>query len=66
MSILLYHYKQLTACISEVERIEAKVNSEKKEWSSIMKKEEEVKHEEKEEMPNTLDSYFVKNNTNFK
>jgi hypothetical protein len=31
-----------------------------------MKKEEEVKHEEKEEMPNTLDSYFVKNNTNSK
>jgi hypothetical protein len=27
MSILLYHYKQLNACISEVERIEARVNS---------------------------------------
>ncbi|HEX6282940.1 MAG TPA: hypothetical protein VFZ67_11980, partial [Nitrososphaera sp.] len=25
MSILLYHYKQLTECISEVEHIEAKV-----------------------------------------
>jgi hypothetical protein len=55
MSILLYHYKQLTACISEVERIEAKVNSKKKEWST-------AKKEEKEEMPTTLDSYFVKNN----
>lgn len=32
MSILLYHYKQLSRCISEVERIEAKVNNKKKEW----------------------------------
>jgi hypothetical protein len=40
MSILLYHYKQLTACISEVERIEAKVNSKKKEWLTIKKEEE--------------------------
>ena len=33
MSILLYHYKQLTACISEIERIQAKVNRNKKtEW----------------------------------
>ena len=31
MSILLYHYKQLTECISEVERIEAsRLNSSKK------------------------------------
>jgi hypothetical protein len=30
MSILLHHYKEITACISEVERIEAKVNSKKK------------------------------------
>jgi hypothetical protein len=29
MSILLYHYKQLTKCISEVERIEDRVNSKK-------------------------------------
>jgi hypothetical protein len=28
MSILLYHYKQLTDCISEVERIETRVNRE--------------------------------------
>jgi hypothetical protein len=27
MSILLYHHKQLTQCISEVERIEARLNS---------------------------------------
>jgi hypothetical protein len=45
MSILLYDYKQLTQCISEVERIEAKVNSsKKKEW--LTKKEQE-----KEEVP---------------
>jgi hypothetical protein len=30
MSILLYHYKQLIECISEVEQIDAKVNSKKK------------------------------------
>jgi hypothetical protein len=30
MSILLYHYKQLTACISEVEIIENRVNSKNK------------------------------------
>jgi hypothetical protein len=33
MSILLYHYKQLTECISEVERIEAKVNNSRKKKS---------------------------------
>ena len=66
MSILLYHFKQLSACISEVERIEAKVNSKKNRWSSTMKK-QEVKKEEKEEeeMSATLDGYFIKNNTNF-
>jgi hypothetical protein len=57
MSIVLYHYKQLTQCISEVERIEARVNSKKKEW--LTKKKEEG---EKEEVPTTtLDSYFIKN-----
>jgi len=63
MSILLYHYKQLTVCISEVERIESKVNSKKKEGSSTMKKEQEVKKEENDEVPTTatLDSHFVKN-----
>lgn len=30
MSILLYHYKQLTQCISEVKRIEDRVNNKKK------------------------------------
>jgi hypothetical protein len=65
MSILLYHYKQLTACISEVERIEAKVNSKRKDWS-FTKKMEEVKKEEKEKMPRTLDTYFTKNTKNSK
>jgi hypothetical protein len=61
ISILLYDFKELTACIEEVERIEAKVNSKRKEWLTIKKE------EEKEEMPTgTLDSYFIKNNTNFK
>jgi hypothetical protein len=61
MSILLYHYKELTECISEVERIEARVNnSKKKEW--LTKKKEEEKQLEKEEVHTTLDSYFIKNN----
>jgi hypothetical protein len=38
MSILLYHYKELTQCISEVERIEARLNSKYKE--STKEKEE--------------------------
>jgi hypothetical protein len=60
MSILLYDYKELTECISEVERIEARVNSKKKkeEWLTMKKKGEEV--------PATLDSYFINNNANFK
>jgi hypothetical protein len=62
MSILLYHYKELTSSISEVERIESKVNSKKKEWS-ITKKKEEENQQEKEETPTTLDSYFTKSNT---
>jgi hypothetical protein len=31
MSILLYHYKQLTECISEVEQIETRVTTSRKE-----------------------------------
>ena len=41
MSILLYHFKQLTGSIEEVERIEAKVNSKRKEWLTIKKEGEE-------------------------
>ena len=72
MSILLYNYKQLTACISEAERIEARVNSKKKEW--LTKKEElhterqerEEEEEEAEPATTTLDGYFIRNNVNFK
>jgi hypothetical protein len=43
MSILLYHSKQLTECISEVERVEDRINSKKKEWlTKQQEKEEEV------------------------
>jgi hypothetical protein len=41
LSILLYHYKQLTECISEVEQIDAKVNSKKKVLTKKKKKKEE-------------------------
>jgi hypothetical protein len=64
MSILLYHFKELTECISEVGRIEAKVNSNKKEEWSITRKEEEEDVKQyigKEEMPMTLDNYFINN-----
>ncbi len=54
MSILLYHYKQLTECISEVERIETKVNSSKKiEWLMKKKEGEEERQQEKNEAPST-------------
>jgi hypothetical protein len=56
--MLLYHYKQLTACISEGEQIESKVNSNKKEW---LTKEEEVPT-----TTVTLDGYFIHNNANYK
>jgi hypothetical protein len=66
MSILLYHYKRLTKCISEVERIEAKVNSKKKEWSFTKKKEGEEEQEVKEKASTTLDGYFIKKDSNSK
>jgi hypothetical protein len=47
MSILFHHYKQLTECISEVERIDASVN-------------ERLMNKEKQEEPNTLDGYLEK------
>ncbi|MDQ4066075.1 MAG: hypothetical protein M3114_00635 [Thermoproteota archaeon] len=56
MSILLYHYKQLTECISEVERMETRVTNIKKRRGLTIK----------EEVPTTttttLDSYFINNN----
>ena len=44
MSILLYHFKQLSQCVSEAERIEAKLNS-KYEDSTKEKEMEEVKEQ---------------------
>ena len=57
MSILLYHYKQLTECISEVEQMETRVTNIKKRRGLTIK----------EEVPTTtttttLDSYFISNN----
>ncbi|MDQ3718277.1 MAG: hypothetical protein M3311_03885 [Thermoproteota archaeon] len=66
MSILLYHYKELTKCISEVERIEAKINSKKKEWSVTKKKEGEEKQKVKEKASTTLNGYFIKKDSNSK
>jgi hypothetical protein len=42
MSILLYHYKQLIECISEVEQIDAKVNSKKKVLTKKKEEEEQL------------------------
>ena len=42
MSILLYHFKQLTQCISEAERIEAKLSSSKNKGSTKEKEEEQL------------------------
>jgi hypothetical protein len=50
MSILLHHFKELTECISELERIEAKVNT--------MKKNEGLAKNEEEKLPATLDSFL--------
>ena len=63
---LLYDYKQLTECISEVERIESKVNSKKKDWSTMKNKDEGEKQVEREGTPTTLDGYFIQNNANYK
>jgi hypothetical protein len=45
MSILLYHYKQLTECIEEVERIDVRVSSKNK----VLTNKKEEKEEEEEE-----------------
>jgi hypothetical protein len=66
MSILLYNFKDLTECISQVERIETRVNSKKRKCLT-KKEEEETQREREEEIPaTTLDSYFIKNNTNYR
>jgi len=61
MSILLYHYKELTKCISEVERIEAKVHSRRKNKELLMNKKGKVQGEKEEVPTTTLDSYSIKN-----
>jgi hypothetical protein len=74
MSILLYDYKELTQCVSDVERIETRVNSKKKDGSTMKKKEEQEEGEEirqeieekEEEMPTTLDAYFIRSDTNYR
>jgi hypothetical protein len=70
MSILLHHFKELTECIKEVERIEGKVNnnsSKKRQFTSnssisintqILTK--EVKEKEEEKITATLDCFFMK------
>jgi glycerol kinase len=59
-------FKDLTECISQVERIETRVNSKKRKWLT-KKEEEETQREREEEIPATaLDSYFIKNNTNYR
>ena len=55
MSILLHHFKELTECIKEVERIEATVNSRKK--AGLMMNEEK-EEEEQEKIPASLDDFL--------
>jgi hypothetical protein len=47
LSILLYHFKELTQCISQVEWIEAKVEG------------LQQKKEEEKEIPTILDSFIL-------
>jgi hypothetical protein len=65
MSIFLYHFKELTECSKEVERIEAKVKNnpmnKKAEELTVMEEELQGKGEQEEKMPTTLDGFFVKN-----
>jgi hypothetical protein len=65
MSIFLYHFKELTECIKEVERIEAKVKNnpmnKKAEELTVMEEELQGKGEQEEKTPTTLDGFFVKN-----
>jgi hypothetical protein len=66
MSILLRHFKELTECIKEVVRIEAKVGNRLNSRMSIrttatttlMNK--NLKEEEVEEIPTTLDGFFMR------
>ena len=62
ISILFHHYKELLECIKEIEEMEAANDSktnftENNKFSSTIKEEEE--EELKEEIPATLDGYFL-------
>jgi hypothetical protein len=60
MSILLHHFKELTECIKEVERMEAKVNTMMK-GEGLTEREEEQQQERAEKvMPTTLDGFLMK------
>jgi hypothetical protein len=60
ISILFHNYKELKECKSEVEQIEeARAIDDGRKKRSRLTIEEETK--EKQEVPITLDSYFIKN-----
>ena len=67
MSILLHHFKELTECINEVERIEAKFNNNpmNKKAEDLARKEEGLQPQQQEkaetkETPMTLDGFLMK------
>jgi hypothetical protein len=59
MSILFHHYKQLAECISEVEQIEAKVNSSKRRRGLRIKEEEEQQALEESPLQSKLFDFRV-------
>jgi hypothetical protein len=60
MSIILYHFKQLTKCISKVEQIEARVNNKHGRRLTVRENEEAEQREEKSKAVNPSGQ----NNTN--
>jgi hypothetical protein len=54
MSILLYHYKQLTECISEVEQIEAKMKG----LLLLLPPQPQRQQQKTQEVATTLDSFL--------
>jgi hypothetical protein len=60
MSILLHHFKELTECISEVERIESIVNNTMNMKAEDLVKKEEEEAETKETPTTTLDAFLMK------
>jgi hypothetical protein len=57
MSVLFHHYKELKECVSEVEQIEG-VSSRATDDSS-KNRGLTIEEEQKEEIPATLDDYFL-------